>query len=101
MRAPQSPERAAAVAEMRAQAEAGEPCPIRTCSRRAQTPRLAARAEPRSVADVAAIEAELAAIARRRQAAVSPAGDRRAEGARRGAAAARRAGAGRRARDRP
>jgi hypothetical protein len=39
----------------------------------AQTLRLAAREEPRSVAEAQAIEAELAMIARRRAAAVDPA----------------------------
>jgi hypothetical protein len=69
----QSPQRTAAVAEMREQATAGEALSFPDVFQREQTIRLAARAEPRPVASVEAIEAELAAIARREQAAVTPA----------------------------
>jgi hypothetical protein len=68
-----SPERAAAIADMRAQAEAGEAMPDPDVFQSERSTRLAARREPMPVADVLAIEAELAHIARRQQAAVSPA----------------------------
>jgi hypothetical protein len=71
--AEQSPERAAAVAEMRLQAEAGEDLPYPDVFQSLQNTRLATREEPISVAEVAAIQAELADIASRQQAAVSPA----------------------------
>ncbi len=71
--AEQSPERAAAVAEMRLQAEAGEELPYPDVFQSLQNTRLATREEPISVAEVAAIQAELADIASRQQAAVSPA----------------------------
>ena len=70
---PQSPERRAAVAEMRAQAVAGETMPYPDVFQTVRNTQLATRAEPISVADVRSIELELAAIARRRQAATSPA----------------------------
>ena len=71
--AEQSPDRAAAVAEMRLRAEASEDMPYPDVFQRAQNARLATREEPISVSDVAAVQAELADIARRQQAAVSPA----------------------------
>jgi hypothetical protein len=71
--AEQSPDRAAAVAEMRLQAEAGENMPYPDVFQTSQNTRLATREEPISVAGAAAIEAELADIARRQQAAISPA----------------------------
>lgn len=63
-----SPERAAAVAEMRARAEAGDSMPFPDVFQSAQVTRLAQREEPRSVPDVQAIEAELTIIAERRAA---------------------------------
>lgn len=69
----QSPERAAAVAEMRVRGEAGDALPYPDALQTAQTARLAARPEPHSVPEAEAIEAELAAIARRQAAAISPA----------------------------
>jgi hypothetical protein len=69
---PQSPERAAAIAEIRAQAAAGDVMDYPDAFQSAQSARLAAREEPRPVADVDAIQAELAAIARRQAAARSP-----------------------------
>ena len=66
--AAKSPERAAAVAEIRAQAEAGEAMPFPDAYQSAQTARLALREEPRSIAEVQAIEAELTLIAERRAA---------------------------------
>jgi hypothetical protein len=69
---PRSPERMAAVAEMRARGEAGDAMPYPDVFQSAQTARLAAREEPRPVADADAIEGELAAIARRQAAAISP-----------------------------
>jgi hypothetical protein len=69
---PQSPERAAAIAEIRAQAAAGDLMGYPDAFQTAQTTRLAAREEPRPVVDVDAIQAELAAIARRQAAARSP-----------------------------
>lgn len=63
-----SPERAAAVAEMRARAEAGDSMPFPDVFQSAQVTRLALREEPRSVPDVQAIEAELTIIAERRAA---------------------------------
>jgi hypothetical protein len=71
--AEQSPDRAAAVAEMRRQAEAGEDMPFPDVFQTSQNTRLATREEPVAVLEAAAIEAELADIARRRQAAVSAA----------------------------
>jgi len=61
-----SPERAAAIAEMRAQAVAGEKMPYPDAFQAEQTTRLAARDEPLTVPEVEAIEAELAQIAERR-----------------------------------
>ena len=92
---PEQPaERAAAVAEMRASAEAGDLMPYPDAFQAAQAARLAARPEPYSVAEAEAIEAELAAIARRRAAATDPAElaalQARAEELRRLAAARRR-----------
>jgi hypothetical protein len=68
-----SPERAAAVAEIRAQAEASEALPFPEALQSTETARLAAREEPRTVGDVQAIEAELLLIASRRAAASDPA----------------------------
>jgi len=64
------PDRAAAVAEMRAKAEAGETMPFPDAFQAAQTARLAARPEPKPINDVAAIEAELAGLAERQRAAI-------------------------------
>jgi hypothetical protein len=90
----QSPERAAAVAEMRAAAVAGDARSYPDVFQAAQTARLVARPEPHSVARAEAIEAELDAIARRQAAAVNPAEiaalKARAEELRRLAAAAQR-----------
>ena len=68
-----SPERAAAIADMRRQAEAGEAMPSPDVFQLERNSRLAGREEPMPVAEVMAIQAELADIARRRQGAVSPA----------------------------
>jgi len=68
-----TPERAAAVAEIRAQAEASGFLPFQDALQMEQTTRLAARDEPRSVGEVQAIEAELLLIAERRAAASDPA----------------------------
>lgn len=68
-----TPERAAAVAEIRAQAEASGAQPFQDALQTEQTTRLAAREEPRSVGEVQAIEAELLLIAERRAAASDPA----------------------------
>jgi hypothetical protein len=92
--AEQSPERAAAIAEMRAAAAAGELRPYPDAFQSAQTARLVARPEPHSVQRAEAIEAELEAIARRQAAAIDPAEiaalKARAEELRRLAAAAQR-----------
>lgn len=61
-----NPERAAAVAEMRAQAASGDSMPYPDVFQSAQVTRLAVREEPRTVQDVQAIEIELASIAERR-----------------------------------
>jgi hypothetical protein len=66
------PKRAAAVAEMRALAEAGDAMPFPDAFQAEQTARLAVRGEPRSVGEVQAIEAELTLIAERRAAASDP-----------------------------
>jgi hypothetical protein len=58
-----SPERAAAIAEMRAEAKAGDEMPFPDAFQAEQTARLAARGEPRSMQDVQAIQAELTLIA--------------------------------------
>jgi hypothetical protein len=58
--------REVATAEMRAAAAAGDDQPYPDVFQPAQTNALAARGEPRSAAEVAAIEAELLRIARRR-----------------------------------
>jgi hypothetical protein len=90
----QSAERAAAVAEMRARAEAGDLLPYPDAFQGAQAARLAARPEPYSVPEAETIEAELAAIARQRAATTDPAEiaalQARAEELRRLAAARRR-----------
>jgi hypothetical protein len=65
---PADPQRAAAIAEMRAMAEAGDEMPYPDAFQREQTARLAVRAEPLGVPEVQAIEAELALIAERRAA---------------------------------
>ena len=61
-----TPERAAAIAEMRAQAAAGDQMPYPDAFQAQQTARLVARDEPRSLGGVREIEAELAQIADRR-----------------------------------
>jgi hypothetical protein len=58
--------RAAAIAEIRAEAAAGENMPYPDVFRAEQTTRLSSREEPLSVGDVDAIQAELALIARAR-----------------------------------
>lgn len=65
---PADPKRAAAVAEMRAMAEAGDQMPYPDRRQRESVQALAARPEPRAIPDVRAIETELAAIAERRAA---------------------------------
>jgi len=70
--APVSPERAVAVAAIRAEAEAGDSMAFPDPFQAAQTRRLALRGEPRSVEDVQAIQAELSLIAARRSAATNP-----------------------------
>jgi hypothetical protein len=65
---PNATPRAAAIAEMRAQAAAGDQMPYPDAFQGEQTTRLAAREEPLSTAEVEAIEAELALIAERRAA---------------------------------
>jgi hypothetical protein len=67
-----SPERVAAVAEIRQRAEAVEEQPYPKPFQADRTARLAARAEPRRMADVDEIEAELAAIAQLQQTASTP-----------------------------
>ena len=67
-----SAERSAAVAEMRAKAEAAETGRYPDVFRSEQTARLAAREEPRSVDDAEAIQSELAALAERRSVAAAP-----------------------------
>jgi hypothetical protein len=61
-----TPERAAAVAEMRAQAAAGDKMRYPDAFQTQQTARLAARGEPLTVAEVEAVQTELASIAERR-----------------------------------
>jgi hypothetical protein len=61
-----SPERAQAIAEMRAQAVAGEKMPYPDAFQREQTARLATRGEPLTISEVDAIQAELGLIAKRR-----------------------------------
>lgn len=68
----ESPERTAAVAEMRVNAEAGDILPYPGAFQSEQTRQLAARDEPRAVSEADSIEAELAAIARRQASAISP-----------------------------
>ncbi len=60
--------RAEAIAEIRAEAAAGDHMPYPDAFRAEQTARLAARDEPLSVADVQAIQTELGLIAERRAA---------------------------------
>jgi hypothetical protein len=67
-----SPERAAALADMRAQAEAGDTMPFPDAFQAEQSQRLALRDEPRSVPEVQAIQTELALIAERRAATRDP-----------------------------
>jgi hypothetical protein len=90
----QSAERAAAVAGMRARAEAGDLLPYPDAFQAGQAARLAARPEPYGVAEAEAIEAELKAIARRQAVATDAAEiaalQARAEELRRLAAARRR-----------
>lgn len=87
-----SPERQAAIAEIRDRARAAGELPYPDAFQSEQTARLAARDEPRSVADIQAIGAELSAIAELREQAVTPgdiaALDARARELRRLAAAA-------------
>ena len=61
-----SPERAAAIAEMRAMAEAGDAMPYPDAFQTEQTARLATRQEPHDVIHAQAIETELALIAEQR-----------------------------------
>lgn len=70
--APASPERVAAVAEMRRLGDASDALPYPDAFQAAQTKRLAARQEPRKRQDASAIEAELAALAVLREAASTP-----------------------------
>jgi hypothetical protein len=58
------PARAAAIADIRGRAIAAADLPYPDAFQAEQTLRLAARSEPRSVPDAAAVEAELAAISR-------------------------------------
>ena len=67
-----SPERAAAIAEMRAQAEAGDSMPYPDVFQAEQTARLTARVEPLPVSNVQAIETELTLIAEQRALARDP-----------------------------
>lgn len=69
---PPSPERVAAVAEIRARGDAADDLPYPDAFQAEQTARLAARPEPRPASDVADIEAELAAIAQLQQTATTP-----------------------------
>jgi hypothetical protein len=57
---------------MRAKAEAGDKMPFPDAYQSEQTNRLALRGEPRSVAEVQAIEAEMSVIAERRAATTDP-----------------------------
>jgi hypothetical protein len=70
--APVSPERVAAIAEMRRLGEASDALPYPGAFQAEQTKRLAARQEPRPGPDATAIQAELAALAVLRQAATTP-----------------------------
>ena len=72
-KAKDSAQRAAAVAEMRSRGAAAETQPYPDAFAATRNARLAARPEPRSVADTATIKTELADIARRQQGAISPA----------------------------
>jgi hypothetical protein len=67
-----SPERAAALAEMRAQAEAGDAMPYPNVFEPEQTARMIARGEPRTVVDAQSVETELALIAEQRAKARNP-----------------------------
>jgi hypothetical protein len=67
-----SPERAAAIAEMRAMAEAGDSMPYPDAFQTEQTARLVTRPEPHDVIDAQAIETELALIAEQRAKARDP-----------------------------
>jgi hypothetical protein len=69
---PANPARAAAIAEMRQQAEEGDRMPFPDAYQTEQTTRLAHRDEPRSVEDVRAVEAELTEIAARRARTTDP-----------------------------
>jgi hypothetical protein len=68
-----SPERAAARTEIRRQAAAAEALPDPNGDQAGSMSHLAARPEPRSVAEVRAIEAELALVAERRASATDAA----------------------------
>jgi hypothetical protein len=65
-------ERAAAIADMRAKAEAGDTMPFPDAYQSERTNRLALRGEPRSVPEVQAIAAELSVIAKRRATTTDP-----------------------------
>jgi hypothetical protein len=67
-----SPERAAAIAEMRAQAAAGDQMPFPDAFQSEQTARVVVRDEPRSLGGVQEIQAELAQIADRRARSTDP-----------------------------
>ena len=67
-----SPERLAAKADIRRRAEAAEKQPYPDPFQAGRSARLATRAEPRTVRDVASIQAELAAIALLQQTATTP-----------------------------
>ena len=71
--ADQSPERRAALAEIRAKARQGDALPYPDPFQAAQTARLVARPEPLPVRSIEAIEAELAEVRRLQQSAVTPA----------------------------
>lgn len=70
---PEAKARAAAVAEMRAAAEAASEQPYPSVYQVERNRTLAARPEPRSVEEVAAIEAELALLAEQRSVTADPA----------------------------
>ena len=69
---PPSPERVAAVAEIRQRSSAADDLPYPDAYQAQQSARLAARVEPRPASDAAEIEAELAAIAQLQQTASTP-----------------------------
>lgn len=67
-----SPERAAAIAEMRAEASAGDDLPYPKVYQRERTLRLAERSEPLAVREVEEIKAEMTTIAAARAVATDP-----------------------------